>query len=364
LKKLQLYLKLLSALLLLFISCNKTPTAPADIQTTPYVWAISTPADQKIDDEKLAEGFSAAKELRYMKSLLVIRNGFLVKEEYFKNYTRYTTHICHSVSKSFLSAFTGIAIERGDIPGLDKKAFDYFSEYEFPTFDQRKKNITIKHLLTMKPGFSGDKDVYFQVATSNNWIKKTWQLPLIADPGTEFHYNTFATHLLSASLTEATGMPTLDYANNHFFPRLGITCDRWEKGPSGYYFGGNNMYFTTRDMAVLGLLYLNKGKLNGKQIVPAHWVKESLEFSTSTTTTWGAMTDVGYGYLWWLGKIKGEDVFMALGFAGQYIAVFPDLQLIIAVNSETTSNWKTADRQERGVLQIIADYLLPAVSIQ
>ena len=349
---------------LAIVSCRNNP-ADTDLHgTTPYDWVESTPAEQGMDDTLLDAGMEAAEALGHVKAVVIIRNGFLVKETYFNGTNRYSSHVVHSVSKSFLSAITGIAIARGDLPSLSAKVFDYFPQYEYQNMDQRKKQINVQHLLTMKAGFADDHETYTYLYYSKDWVGATLGLPLIAVPGTEFHYNTFETHLLSAVLTEATGTPTLDYMNSHLLFDLGITCDHWEKGPKGYYFGGNNMYFTTRDMARFGQLYLNNGGMYGRQLLPESWITASLNYSSGGTRSWGAIEEMGYGYLWWLGKIAGHSMFTALGHAGQFIMVIPDLDLVIAVSSQTVPAWDTADEQERAVTHVIAEYLVPAADSQ
>ena len=91
----------------------------------------------------------------------------------------------------------------------------------------------------------------------------------------------------------------MDFATDYLFQHMNIDVDEWQQGPQGYYFGGNNMYFTSRNMAKLGYLYLNNGRLNGMQIVPQVWVEESLtNYTNFTGYDWGDLTNVNYGYLW------------------------------------------------------------------
>ena len=142
---------------------------------------------------------------------------------------------------------------------------------------------------------------------------------------------------------------------------MGIDVNDWARDPQGVYFGGNDMFFTTRNMAVIGLLYLNNGNLNGKQILPAEWVDSTLQYSGGSNIVWGRLTEGGYGYMWWLGKVSGKNVFFALGHGGQYVLCVPDYDLITAVTSDPYVDWTTADSHERIILQIIADFIIPSV---
>lgn len=135
------------------------------------------------------------------------------------------------------------------------------------------------------------------------------------------------------------------YDNSGLDP-LGITIEDWKQSPQGIYFSSNNMFFTTRDMAVLGYLYLNGGEIiNDVQIVPRDWVEESLTNRMPQQQqgwNWGDLHDGGYGwYLWWLGEIEGYKVFLAIGHGGQFLVNFPELNMVIAINSNAYVSWDT-----------------------
>lgn len=350
-------------LLIIFIfplSCRKNATEPGKDST--YNWETSKPEDQGMDSEILNAAFEEAKNRAFIDGLVIIKNGYLIAEQYYNGYTKNSAHNVMSVSKSFLSALTGIAFREGYLDSLNQKMIDFFPEYIYPAMDTRKYNITIRHLLMMRAGIDHEQNNYFQIYNSPNWIKATIELPLLFDPGTKFYYNTFQTHLLSAIITKASNMNTLEFTNKFLIKPLGITIHQWEQDPQGYYFGGNSMYFTPRDMARLGYLYLHGGNIAGNQIVPAQWVAESItNFTNFTNLTWGDLKNYNYGYLWWLGELKGYKVFFALGHGGQYIMNFPEFDMIIVATSETNVDWETADEHERSVLKVMADYILPAL---
>jgi CubicO group peptidase (beta-lactamase class C family) len=145
--------------------------------------------------------------------------------------------------------------------------------------------------------------------SSPNWIKATIESPLAFDPGEKMRYNTFQTHLLSGIITKATQKSTLKYGKEFLFDPMGIDVDEWKQDPQGAYFGGNEMYFTSQEVALFGYLYLNHGFLNGRQIVPSAWVDSSLSPSTNNThpNEWGAFKNYNYAHLWWLGQINGKE---------------------------------------------------------
>ncbi|HOI29040.1 MAG TPA: serine hydrolase [Melioribacteraceae bacterium] len=325
-----------------------------------YNWEISNPTNENLNEGLISEGFSEASNTGYIYSMVIIRNGRLAAEKYFKERTPSSYQTIRSVSKSFLSAFFGIAVQKG-ILSLDRKLVDYFPEYKQNIIDPRINNVTVDHLIKMRAGFKGDQEFYFTFTNSSDWVKTILSSQLSFDPGSRMQYSTAGTHLLSALLARGCGKSTFDFAKENFFDPCGFDARNWPKDPQGNYFGGNNIYLTTRDMAVLGLIYLNSGKLDGKQIVPVDWVSNSLvTYSGSSTIPWGNLNKVGYGYLWWLGEVNGLKVFTGIGHGGQFVLCVPSLNMIVAVQSYPDSDWATADVQERGVLNIIANYILPA----
>lgn len=343
--------------LLILTSCGSEPEEPV---FRSYKWETSNLSSEGFNADLINAGFNEAANTGYIYSIVIVRNGKIAAEKYFQGRTPASYQTVRSVSKSLLSALYGIAIEKGII-SLDRKLVDYFLEYKQFITDQRINNVTIDHLIKMRAGFKGDQEFYFTFTNSSDWVKTILSFTLSFEPGTKMQYSTAGTHLLSALLTRACGKSTLDFANENFFGPCGFDVRNWLKDPQGNYFGGNDIYLTTRDMAVLGLIYMNNGKLDGKQIVPGDWAAKSLvTYSGSSTIPWGNLNKVGYGYLWWLGEVNGYKIFTGIGHGGQFVFCVPQLNLIIATQSFPDSDWATADQQERGVLNIIASYILPA----
>jgi CubicO group peptidase (beta-lactamase class C family) len=347
-----------SFLILLFFSCQRNIQGPGELS---FAWPAASPESQNIDNQILDAAFDAASARSFINGVVVVRNGYLVSERYNNGFEKNDIHNIRSVSKSFLSALIGIAIEQGAII-MDTKIMDYFSEYAGVMQDGRVYDATIGDLLTMRGGFPGDRDSYFLVTSSEDWIRTTLSQQLLFNPGSAFKYSTAGTHLLSAILTKAVGQSSLEFATENLFKPLGITVHDWNRDPQGYYFGGTDMSFTIRDIARFGQLYLDNGKLEESQLIPRSWVDQSLKPSyTSHNGSWGDLDKIAYGRLWWLGEIQGRKVQMALGHGGQFVLLFPELNLIVAACSKSDVDWDVADEQERGVLAVVANSILPAV---
>jgi CubicO group peptidase (beta-lactamase class C family) len=351
-------------LLVVVTSCGKKSVEPEQEQP---LWTLSTPQAQGMNAQLLDSASTKAETSGFIDGLVVIRNGFLVAETYYNGFDKTRPHNVMSVSKSFLSAITGLALDQGYIDNLNERVLHYYPEYIYPQIDTVKYDITVRHLLTMRMGIRGEAAdgyaEYMRLYNSDNWIKTTIESPLEYPPGERMSYNTFQTHLLSGIVTKATGKSTLEYANDCLFNPIKISVDSWERDPQGYYFGGNSMHFTPQEMAVLGWLYLNNGWLNGVQIVPPAWVELTLSPSTDFThpNEWGAFKNYNYAYLWWLGEIGGYGMFMAYGYGGQLVVVFPDLNLVVVSTARHLVDPDTSNVQEWAIFDIIARYIVPAV---
>jgi len=360
LKKNQL-ITFLFVLVLSFFACSENPSNVGEFN--PYKWQISPANKQGLDSNLLMKAVEKAEDLKFVNSLLIVKNGYLVLEKYYNDYNLYDAHNVQSVAKSFLSALTAIALRENYLETVNQKVINFFPEYDIEQIDARKKYITIQDLLTMKAGYEYDFENYimYDVFSSSNWIRAAIELPLVNFPGETYNYSTIGTHLLSVIISRATGIPNLKFAENYLFDPMKISVRQWNKDPQGNYIGGFGMYFTPRDMARFGLLYLNNGNLDGKQIVPQKWVKNSIEdYSLKSNWSWGSFEDIGYGYLWWLGRLAEYWVYLALGYGGQFIINIPSADMIVV----TTSNWQfdhdTADKHERDIIKLIADFILPA----
>ena len=293
----------------------------------------------------------------------MVKNGYLVAERYYGDTEATDANTVMSVSKSFLSALVGIAVEEGYL-SLSERVMDYFPEYVTGDLDPRKLEITVRHLLTMTGGLPYDNhgDHWDRWMQSSDWVGFCLAEPLESDPGTEMHYSTCSTHVMSALLTRAIGMSTREFSETHLLDPLGITLGGWRRDPQGYDRGGWDMHFTPRDMARFGELYLGKGKLDRQRIVPRKWVKRTTR-PFVRGGAWGPFQELGYGYWWWTARGSNIDkTYLAWGYGGQHIIVVPREKLVIVTSSDANVGWSVADEQEGEVVELVASYLLEPIS--
>jgi CubicO group peptidase (beta-lactamase class C family) len=305
---------------------------------------------------------AAARTLPRLYSLLVSRRGEVIFERYYNGRGRDRLANIKSASKSVIAALVGIALDRKLIPDIKTPIVTYFPELAKDR-DVRKRAITVEHLLMMRPGLEGTSNRnYGAWVTSRNWVRHALARPMFAAPGEDMEYSTGNSHLLSAILTQATGKSTWQFANEALARPLGFSLAQWPRDPQGVYFGGNDMLMTPRQMLAFGELYLNGGVVHGQRVLPSRWIDQSCEGRSRNRRPGNPgpnadgfvdpMRDRQYGYGWWVHEIGGVDTCFAWGYGGQYVFVFPALDVVVV----TTSSPDVSD-ERRGHRRVVFDIL-------
>jgi CubicO group peptidase (beta-lactamase class C family) len=330
-------------------------------------WPRAKPEQVGLDGARLADlarRIKEGEEFPHLHSLLVVRRGYLVQEEYFDGSDADSIHTLQSVSKSFTSALIGIAIAQGKA-GLDEKVLDFFPDVEkVENLDDDKKKMTLRDLLTMRSGTDyherGDSSPHSELnRLSRGWDRFYLNRPMVREPGTRFQYDSGGVILMSAILKNRVGLHADDFAEKHLFPALGIEKTRWSANSEGHPHTGGGLHLRPRDMARFGLLHLRGGQWQGKEVVPRSWVEESTRMQVKFNLPNGHT--IGYGYLWLIlepdpGGAGRERIYAAMGFRAQYIFVVPEHDLVVVVTGGTRSY---ADEQ-RPIGFLYSD-ILPAV---
>jgi CubicO group peptidase (beta-lactamase class C family) len=291
-------------------------------------------------------------------SVIVVRHGYIVYEKYFRPpWDKDKVHNIHSCTKSVMGSLVGIAIQQGKIKSLDDKMVDYFPNRTIQNLDERKRSVTLLNLMTMKGGFDWAELTYPYTDPRNPWIQAlrsddpiqfVLDKPMATQPGKVWAYNGGYSQIFSAIVTDKTGMTTLEFAKKYLFNPLGITELTWRRDRQGLYDAGGGLMLTPRDMAKYGYLILNKGFWEGKSIIPADFVAESVK----TQTKFNANS--GYGYeSWW--TIPLDGYYYASGIRGQEIYVIEKQDLVVV----TTANLQEG-RQTESKMRKIAQYAISA----
>lgn len=347
-------------------------------------WRHSALETQGIDSGKLADMFEYIRDENIaVDSVTIVRNGYMVTDAYLHPlFQPGQKHIIHSCTKSVMSALVGIAIDKGFLKGVDQRVVDFFPDKVFANMDERKKAITVKHLLTMSHGIRTlDSWLYkwqglIKTRASRDWVKYILDRPMDVMPGKRYDYSNSSSFLLAAIVRRQTNRNVLNFAREHLFHPLGITDVRWPANPGGIQIGWGEMWLTPHDMAKFGWLYLNNGYWDGRQIVSKQWVRESTQVHTFPRSFRKVIGEDGglllrktlwswivhnfflsisgeYGYQWWL---DNSGIYSAFGYGGQYIMIVPDKNLVAVF----TGVLKDAHVEKPGVL--LKEYIIPAVS--
>jgi CubicO group peptidase (beta-lactamase class C family) len=312
------------------------------------------PPSVGLDSTLIADALRRAAALPRLRALVIARHGDILVERRFRGPALDAPVNVKSVSKSVLSALVGIAIAERHLTGVDQPIAPFFERQLGADADPRKRRIEVGHLLSMQSGLERTSGAHYGAwVMSRDWVRYAIRRPMIAEPGGPRIYSTGNSHLLSAVLTDATGQSTWAYARSRLAEPLGIALPRWPADPQGIFFGGNEMRLSPRGLVRFGELYRNAGRYDGRQIVPESWVRESL---VPRAQAW--RRDEGYGYGWFLGRVRGHAMFYAQGYGGQFLFVVPGLELTVVMTADPDSP------RERDHLaasrRLFADWIVPA----
>ncbi|MFC1492415.1 serine hydrolase domain-containing protein [candidate division KSB1 bacterium] len=352
------------------ISCSgdNNPTTPDPVESS-YTyqvpvedsdgWNTSSLSDEGMRVEPIINmmNYLSEKSQHYFNSILIVRNGNLVFEEYFtgrdaelRDYTvefigpiefnKNITQCMASATKSVNSILFGIAVDKGYIQSLDQKMIEFFPEYEHLS-SVNKNSITLQHMLTMTAGmhiseehsFTDPRNELIQFWKSADPIQFIFEKPELSAPGDNFEYDSGTSCLLGEIVRRSTGVSLMDFGNEYLFTPLGITTAEWvgfESDPD-MAFASSGLYLRPRDMTKIGQLYLQDGIWNDQQIVSSAWIQEST--SEFITFEEDYLSSGGYGYQWWMESYSNGTIngFSARGHGLQFIVVLPDVNMVIVL---------------------------------
>jgi CubicO group peptidase (beta-lactamase class C family) len=366
-------------------------TADAGSEYPGIRWTNSTPTAEGVDIGVLAaldEEFTSGAH-GYINGMLVIRNGRIVYQNtYAQDYDtpfkgrdqargqynyydpdwhpyfeRGPLHTVQSISKSVTSALIGIAIGRGEIPGVEVDVMRYFDDHDQANPDARWSDITLRDLLTMTSGIDWDEDsspytdprnTAAEMERSADWVAYVLDRPMTSTPGDKFVYNSGVTMLLCHILLRATGRHADSYATEHLFGPLGIENFYWKRTPTDLIDAEGGLYLTPEDLARIGLLYTRDGIWQGKRILPEGWVSASVTPAVSVPET----ENWKYGFQWWLlpyAENPAKYAYTGLGYGGQRLIALPEYELVAVF-----TGWNIYDKPALSA-DLVLDRLLKSV---
>ncbi len=340
---------LLSYLVFLFFSLNASAQMNLAL---PH----STPDAEGVSSEKIIQFLDAVQKSKHeLHSMMFLRHGKVIAEAWNSPYRADLKHSLYSCSKSFTSTAIGFAVSENKLT-VNDRVVTFFPDDLPEKISPYLAELKIKDLLSMSVGQSVET-TWPTISQETDWVKSFLSTPIPIKPGTKFLYNSFATYMLSAIVQKVTGQKVIDYLQPRLFAPLGISGVDWEVDPKGINVGGWGLRVKTEDMAKFAQFYLQKGKWNGAQILPAAWIEEAttkkidnaainLNQTQRDASDWAQ----GYCYQFWRSK---NNAYRGDGAYGQYMIVMPEQDAVVVITSETP------DLQ--GEINLVWDYLLPAI---
>jgi len=323
--------------------CEAAEPSPVLPRSTPEAQGVSSPA--------LLDFINAADQtIASMHSFMLLRHGQVAAEGWWAPYAAERPHKLYSLSKSFTSTAVGLAVAEGRF-SLDDTVLSFFPEDAPAEPSNNLKSMRVRDLLSMSTGHHAEDLGRFSFQSDDKLTLAFLALPVAHKPGTHFLYNTPATYMCSAIVQKTTGQAVVDYLGSRLFGPLGIQAPTWGASAQGISLGGYGLKVTTEDIARLGQLYLQKGRWQGKQLLPATWVDAATRRQTSNGSNPRSDWDQGYGYQFWRcrhGAYRGDGAF------GQYCIVMPEQDAVVAITSGVGNM--------QSVLDLIWDKLLPAMN--
>jgi CubicO group peptidase (beta-lactamase class C family) len=338
------------AQLLLFIlllsACVGAPKTSSLPRSTPEAEGVASDAIVRFLD-------AAGRSKTEFHSFMLLRHGKVIAEGWWDPYRADLKHTLYSCSKSFTATAVGFAVQEKKL-SLSDKVVSFFPNDLPDTVSKFLSQLTVKDVLIMSDG--QEPDPTHPVGTTHtNWIKGFFETPIVHEPGSVFLYNSLGTYMLSAVVQKVTGQKVVEYLKPRLFDPLGITGMDWEMDKQGINTGGWGLRLKTEDMAKFAQLFLQKGKWNGKQILPASWIEEAstkkILQSPDAPQSKKDSSDWLQGYCYQMWRCR-HNAFRGDGAFGQFMIVMPEQDAVLAITAESP------DLQ--GEINLVWDYLLPA----
>ncbi|WP_425445840.1 serine hydrolase domain-containing protein [Dethiothermospora halolimnae] len=317
-------------------------------------WQISTPEEENMKSDSLnnIDDYLKQKQYRLVNSILVIRNGKIVFEQYYNQFNKNSKNNIKSIWKSIVSIIIGICVDRGIIKNLDEPICNYLEEFSYNKHIYHRV-ITIRHLLTMTSGIHWNSGIHYsspmmtQMMRSNNWVDFLSDIDVSNCPGNKFVYKEWDAILLSAIIGRVTGKTSYEICNEFLYRPLNIKSKIWPYSPDNVSYivmeGESNSDLSARDLGKIGLVLLNNGVFKGKRIVSEEYIRQA---------TLSSLKNSEYGYLLWL----SNHGYSCRGFGGQEVNVYPQYKTVVVIQATPTPSSKSYYDISKEIILAMKDF--------
>jgi len=332
-------------------------------------WRSCRPEEVGMESHSLVEAYEyAANTAINTEGLVIVKDGYIVGEAYFDDFTADERHYSYSICKSFTSALVGIAIDEGFLDGVHEPVYTFYPQWQTAATPAAKKASTIRHLLTMTSGLQWDESDYYTNSRPNDaylmyqhrdMAEYVLAKPMADTPGSRWNYSTGNSQLLSGILEVATGQTAYEFALEHLLQPIGLTDIQWDHDGAGHTETGSGIHATVREYAKFGYLYLMDGAWDGQQVVPHAWIEESRRPASDEI--------LHYGYHWWLkpalgrdaGSVVPDSTMIAWGIYTQQVFVIPEANIVIVRVGNNNSPYDDAWDEVEFLTLVLNSILVP-----
>ncbi len=290
----------------------------------------STPEAQGVSSTAIHNFIAALeREVDAVHSVMLLRHGHVIAEGWWEPFRRDDPHALFSLSKSFTSSAIGLLVAEGRL-SIDDPVLKFFPDETPAQVSAHLQVMRVRHLLSMATGHETEPALRTRAQWQKSWVRAFLAHPVKYEPGTHFLYNSMATYMLSAIVTQVTGERLVDYLRPRLFEPLGIQKPFWEVSPQGINTGGWGLHITTGDIAAFGQMYLQKGVWRGQRILPESWVEAATSWQVSNGDNSNNDWEQGYGYQFWRCR---HNLYRGDGAMGQYCIVMPEQDAVLVLTS-------------------------------
>lgn len=321
-------------------------------------WEVVAPETGGLRAGDVADTLNAGASLPGLRALLVSHRGVLVAERYYAGAGPEDLQPINSATKSVCSMLVGLALRDGRIKNLDETVAQLLPEATLEVPDSPARSVTLRQILCGRSGLAFDPMHFGQLAAAKPLVRYALSRPAIPVAAPGWSYNDAMVALIAPILARAQGADLAVLAARDLFDLLGIQNFEWRRDRDGNPLAPAGLTLRPRDLLKLSALMIEGGRWKGRQVLPESWVTQSLTPQGPATWRAGSVADVGYGLLWFTGRLQGHRVAWAWGYGGQFALLAPELKLAVA--TAATSPPPSALRQQTDAVMLLAGRMVQA----
>ncbi len=307
-----------------------TPATAATAATTTD-WQSAPPESQGMQAAAVAETLQSGEGVPALRALLAARNGVLVAERYYGGARADELQAVQSVTKSVCSMLVGLALRDGRIRSLDETVAQLIPEAIAEVPGSPAAALTLGQILSGRTGLGFEPMRFRELAASRQLVRHVLSRPAEPVPPPGWSYNDAMVALLAPILSRAHGGENLStIAERQLFMPLGIASHRWQRDRDGEPLAPGGLVLRPRDLLKLAAVMNDGGRWRGTEVLPEDWVADSLTSRGPATWRVRPVSEIGYGLLWFTGRLHGHRVAWGWGYGAQYALLVPDLKLVVA----------------------------------